>query len=205
MDTEHAALVKQILDGCLSVKTGQRVWINSWDHTLELASNLALESRKRSLEVLLTVQLEDLWLRSMTEAPLELLDNLPAHVAAALEETQAYIFTLGPRKPIPWDKIPVNRRGSVSVWLDTRYDRSRFAEEWAKVARRNKVKMVGIEATLATPERAESMGLDLEEWRRVMFEGCTADPGEMASHGRALRSEERRVGKECRSRWSRYH
>ena len=186
MDTEHAALVKQILDGCLSVKTGQRVWINSWDHTLELASNLALESRKRSLEVLLTVQLEDLWLRSMTEAPLELLDNLPAHVAAALEETQAYIFTLGPRKPIPWDKIPVNRRGSVSVWLDTRYDRSRFAEEWAKVARRNKVKMVGIEATLATPERAESMGLDLEEWRRVMFEGCTADPGEMASHGRAL-------------------
>jgi len=48
------------------------------------------------------------------------------------------------------------------------------------------VRMVGIEATLATPERAESMGLDLEEWRRIMFEGCTADPREMASHGRAL-------------------
>jgi len=136
--------------------------------------------------VLLTVHLEDLWLRSMIEAPLELLDNLPAHIAAALEETQIYVYTLGPRKPIPWDRIPVDRRGSVSVWLDARYDRSRFAEQWAKVARRNKVKMVGIEATLATPERATSMGLDLEEWRRVMFEGCTADPREMASHGRAL-------------------
>ena len=76
--------------------------------------------------MLLTVHLEDLWLRSMIEAPLELLDNLPAHIAAALEETQVYIYTLGPRKPIPWDKIPVERRGSVSVWLDARYDRSRF-------------------------------------------------------------------------------
>jgi leucyl aminopeptidase (aminopeptidase T) len=122
----------------------------------------------------------------MIEAPPELLDNLPAHVAAALEETQIYIYTLGPRKPVPWDKIPVDTRKSVSVWLDARYDKSRFAEQWAKVARKNRVRMVGIEATLATPERAESMGLDLEEWRRVMFEGCTADPGEMASHGRAL-------------------
>jgi leucyl aminopeptidase (aminopeptidase T) len=186
MDPEHAALSKQILDGCLRTKPGQRVWINSWDHTLELASDLALESRKRSLEVLLTVQLEDLWLRSMIEAPPELLDNLPAHLAAALEETQIYIYALGPRKPVPWDKIPVEIRKSVSVWLDARYDRSGFAEQWAKVAKRNKVRMVGIEATLATPERAGSMGLDWEEWRRVMFEGCTADPGEMASHGLAL-------------------
>src|SRR5205807_2289408 len=94
--------------------------------------------------------------------------------------------TLGPRKPIPWNTIPAERRKSVSVWLDTRYDKSRFAEQWAKVARRNKVRMVRIESTLATPERAESIGLDLEEWRRAMFEGCTADPGEMASQGRAL-------------------
>ena len=134
MDTEHVTLSKQILDGCLSTKPGQRVWINSWDHTLELASDLALESKKRGLEVLLTVQLEYLWLRSMMEAPLELLDNLPAHIAAALEETQVYIYTLGPRKPIPWDKIPVDRRKSVSVWLDARYDRSRFADQWARVA-----------------------------------------------------------------------
>ena len=186
MDPEHVALSEQILDGCLKTKPGQRVWINSWDHTLELASDLALESKKRGCEVLLTVQPEELWLRSMIETPLELVDNLPAHLIAALEQTDIYIYTLGPRKPIPWDKIPVDRRSSVSVWLDTRYDKSRFAEQWAKIARRNKVRMVGIEATLATPERAESMGLDLEEWKRIMFEGCTADPGEMASHGRAL-------------------
>src|SRR2546430_9822178 len=30
-------------------------------------------------------------------------------------------------------------------------------------------------------------------------------PGELAPPGRVSRSEERRVGKECRSRWSPYH
>jgi leucyl aminopeptidase (aminopeptidase T) len=122
----------------------------------------------------------------MIEAPLELVDNMPAHFVAALEETDTYIYTLGPRKPIPWDKIPAERRKSVSVWLDTRYDKSRFAEQWAIVARKKKVQMLAIEATLATQDRAEQMGLDLEEWRRVMFEGCTADPKEMDSHGRGL-------------------
>jgi len=186
MDIGYATLSKQILDGCLSTKPGQRVWIHSWDHTLELASDLALESKKHSLEVLLTVQPEDLWLRSMIEAPLELVDNLPAHFVAALEETDIYIYTLGPRKPIPWNTIPAERRKSVSVWLDTRYDKSRFAERWAIVARKKRVKMLAIEATLATKERAEEIGLDLDEWRQVMFEGCTADPKEIASHGHAL-------------------
>ncbi len=186
MDTEHAALSKRILDGCLRTKPGQRVWINSWDHTLKLGSDLAWESRKRGCEVLLTVQPEDLWLRSMIEAPLELVDNLPAHFVAALEETDIYIYTLGPRKPIPWNMIPVERRKSVSVWLDTRYDKSRFAEQWAKVSRNRKVRMLAIEATLATPERAEAMGLEYEEWKRVMFEGCMADPGEMSCYAESL-------------------
>ena len=188
MDTEHAALSKQVLDGCLRTKPGQRVWINSWDHTLKLASDLAWESRKRGCKVLLTVQPEELWVRSMIEAPLELIDNLPAHFVAALEETDLYIYTLGPRRPIPWDKIPAERRKSVSVWLDTRYDKSRFAEEWAIVARKRKVQMLAIEATLATQERAEEMGLDFEEWRRVMFEGCMADPELMSSHRESLLS-----------------
>jgi leucyl aminopeptidase (aminopeptidase T) len=188
MDTEHAALSKQILDGCLRTKPGQRVWINSWDHTLKLASDLAWESKKRGCELLLTVQPEDLWLRSMIEAPLELVDNLPAHLAAALEETDIYIYTLGPRKPIPWNTIPAERRKSVSIWLDTRYDKSRFAKQWAKVSRKRKVKMLAIEATLATPERAEAAGLEYEEWKRVMFEGCMAEPEEMSSHSESLLS-----------------
>jgi leucyl aminopeptidase (aminopeptidase T) len=188
MMSEYEELSKQVLDVCLGIKAGQRIWINGWDHTIDLASGLALECNKRKCPVLVTVQPEDLWLRSIIEAPLELVNRLPAHFAAALEETDVYIFTLGPRKPIPWDRIPAERRKSVSVWLDTRYDKSRFAEEWAKVARRRKVRMLAIEATLATPERAKAAGLEYEEWKQVMFEGCMADPKEMSSHSESLAS-----------------
>src|SRR5207245_11690945 len=145
---EHVMLTKQLLDVSLRTKPGQRMWINSWYPTLELASDLAWESKKRNCEVLLTVQPEDLWLRSMIEAPLELVDNLPAHFAAALEETDIYIYTLGPRKPIPWNTIPAERRKSVSVWLDTRYDKSRFAEQGAIGGRRMGVRRGAIEARL---------------------------------------------------------
>ena len=186
MDTRHSTLSKQVLDACLRVRPRQRVWINSWGHALKLASDLARECKKRGCEVLLTVQPEDVWLQTIIEAPTDLVDSLPAHLAAALEETDAYIFTLGPRKPIPWEKIPSEKRKSVSIWLDTRYDKSRFAQQWAEIARRRKVRMLGIEATLATPERAKALGLDVEEWKRVMFEGCMADPIEMASRGHLL-------------------
>ena len=35
--------------------------------------------------------------------------------------------------------------------------------------------------------------------------GEVADPTELEKHDKLMRSEERRVGKECRSRWSPYH
>ncbi len=186
MSSEYSALSRHILSVCLEVKTGQRVWINSWDHTLDLASELAMNCRKRGCEVLLTVQPEDLWLRSIKESPIEHLDKLPVHMARALEETDVYIFTIGPKNPIPWDTISSDRRKSASIWLDTRYDKSKFAEQWAQIARKRRVRMLAIEATLATPERAESMGFEPVEWRRVMFEGCLADPEQMASLGRPL-------------------
>jgi leucyl aminopeptidase (aminopeptidase T) len=84
--------------------------------------------------------------------------------------------------------IPAERRKSVSVWLDTRYDKSRFAEQWAKVSRKRKVRMLATAATLATPERAMAAGVEYEEWKRVMFEGCMADPEEMSSHSESLLS-----------------
>ena len=46
--------------------------------------------------------------------------------------------------------------------------------------------------------------IDLEHWNRkehFLFFGSMDDP----FFGLTTRSEERRVGKECRSRWSPYH
>jgi aminopeptidase len=172
-DTDSVA--RTAIEVSLNARRGENVLIHGWEHTLDLMSKLAWHCRRRGCNVMLSIQPEDLWFKSIMTSPLNLLENPPDQLIAALEKSQAYVFTLGPRKPIPWKKIPESRRGAVSVWLDRRYDRSRFAAKWATVAKKYGVRMLAIEATLATPERAKSLGLDFNEWRKVMLVGCTAD------------------------------
>lgn len=107
---------------------------------------------------------------------------------SALGKTDFYIFTMGPRNPIPWDFIPKERRGEVSVWLDTRYDESSYARRWARVTKIHKVKMLAIEVTLATPERAKAQGLNYGDWRDVMLWGCMADHKAIAERAKNLDS-----------------
>lgn len=183
MNVNVAELARQVLDVCVSLKNGEHVWINSWDHTLELASSLAWECQKRNCPTILTVQPEDLWLRSVSEAPLDVVDGLPAHQAALLQETDVYIYTLGPRGVDFWDRIPMDRRRLVTRWFA---EKNRFVEKWKAIAQRRRVRMLGIEATLATPERAKALGLDPAEWSRVMFDGCMADYLEVSKRGNAL-------------------
>jgi len=182
-DVAHKAI-----EVSLGVKLGETVWIHGWDHTVDLVSLLAWECRKRGCQVFLTVQPEDFWLRSIIEAPLALMDRLSALQTSILRGTDAYIFTLGPRNPIPWERIPKERRRVVSTWLDERYDRSNFAKEWAVIARGRRVRMLAIEATLATPERAEVLGFNTEKWKEIMLAGCVADYREVARRGRNLTS-----------------
>jgi leucyl aminopeptidase (aminopeptidase T) len=182
-DVAHKAI-----EVSLGVKSGETVWIHGWDHTVDLISLLAWECRKRGCQVFLTVQPEDFWLQSIMEAPLALVDRLSALQASALRETDAYIFTLGPRKPIPWERIPKERHRAVSIWLDERYDKSTFAKEWTMIARDRKVRMLAIEATRATPERADVLGLNYEKWKEIMLAGCVADYHEVARRERNLTS-----------------
>lgn len=184
---DYSVLASQVLDVCLGVKRGEIVWINGWDHTQDLAEELGQESIRRGCHLLSTVQYERIWLRSLIEGPIHQLLQVPPNAKAALEQTDAYVFTLGPRSPIPWDAIPERRRSEVSVWLDTRYDKTAYAREWGRIARANRVKMLAIEATLATPERAAALGLNYERWREVMFEGCIIDHKEMAKRSKMVR------------------
>ncbi len=178
----YDALARQVLDTCLRVKHGDRVWIDTWDHDTQLASKLGSECVKRQCPILTTIRFEDAWTRAIVEAPIELVEHLPAHQAAALAETDVYIFTLGP-KTIPWEKIPAERRRLVTTWF---LEQNKFVEQWKVIAKARRVKMLGIEATLATPEKAKALGLDYGEWRSMMFDGCMADYQAMGKDARAL-------------------
>jgi len=183
---DYSSLASEVFNDCLKVKPGDAVWISSWNHTLDLASALGSECAKRGCPCLMTVQYEDIWLRSISELSKERLKVVSPQMREALAKTDFFIFTMGPRKPIPWDSIPKTKRRLVPVYLDTRYDKSPYAEEWAKISKPRGVRMLAIEATLATPEGAKALGLNYGEWKDVMFQGCLVDHKEIARRSRAL-------------------
>lgn len=192
---DYSRLAKEVFNVSLRVKQGDRVWIQSWDHTLDLAAAIASECSSRACPCLLSIRHEDVWLKSIKRGSTKQLASIAPQEKAALGETDFYIFTMGPRSPVPWDSIPDEKRNEVSVWLDNRYDRSLHARRWAEIAKVNKVKMLAIEATLATPERAKAQGVDYEEWRNVMLRGCMADHRAMAKRARKLTKFMSRRGK----------
>ena len=102
-----------------------------------------------------------------------------------LEETDSYIFTLGPRHPIDWRRIPLERRNLATLWL---LEDNSFVKEWKSITARRRVKMVGIEATLATKERAKAFATDFVNYVRSMYDGCLADSLTMARQAQRLSS-----------------
>jgi leucyl aminopeptidase (aminopeptidase T) len=185
---DYGSLARTVFDVSLRLRSEHRVWIHCWDDSLELAFHLARNARHRGCPTLLTVQPEELWLRSLLELPEKALEVVPPQTAAALGETDVYVFTVGPPTPLRWARIPEERRRLISIWLDTRYDRSPFARSWAKLAIARRVRMIGIEATLATPKRAAALGIDFSAWRKVMVDGCVADYRIVAKQARSLAS-----------------
>jgi leucyl aminopeptidase (aminopeptidase T) len=116
-------------------------------------------------------------MRSLQEIPRKLLETLPAHQAAALEQTDVFIFMLGPRNPIDWDRIPPEKQELANIWF---LESNKYLKEWRKIAQNRSIRTLGIEYCLVTKERASALGLDYEEWRKVMLAGCTVSQREIA-------------------------
>src|SRR5688572_4028242 len=87
--------------------------------------------------------------------------------------------------------VPLPANDPAIFEMDLRALRNRWADRAALPA-------IGAEAMTGADRRAQASGVSEE---RLMEHAGTA----VAAAVRALRSEERRVGKECRSRWSPCH
>lgn len=170
-------LVRQVVEACLDVRNGENIWIHSWDHTIDLASEIAFACQQHGAHPFITLVAEGYWMRSLLETPKELLETLPSHQAAALQQTNAFIFMLGPRSPIEWDKIPNEKRELANVWY---FDSNKYLKSWRKIAQERSVRMLGIEYCLVTKERAQALGLEYTQWREVMLAGCVANQQEIA-------------------------
>lgn len=169
---ENMKLARQAITQCLNVREGENVWIQSWSHTLDLASKIALVCLEERAQPFITLNDENYWTRSLQEASNDFLETLPSTKAAALEQTDAFIFMIGPAKPVDWSKIPPENQELANIWY---LESNKYLDSWRKIARKRPVRMLGIEYCIATPEMASSLRLDYDEWKSVMLDGCLAD------------------------------
>jgi hypothetical protein len=115
---------------CLNVKEGENIWIQSWDHTVKLASEIAFACQQLRANPFVTLLAEDYWMHSLVDSPKRFLEILPQNQAAALEKTDAFVFMLGPRSPIEWSRIPTENWELVNV----RYlGLNRYLDRWLKI------------------------------------------------------------------------
>ena len=108
-----------------------------------------------------------------------------------LDETAVFLETL--------DGVMIGREAYHNPWILTEADRLIFGDD-----RRAPTRNAVLDAFLPYVERELAGGTPLSAMSRHILGLFQGQPGARAWR-RHLRSEERRVGKECRSRWSPYH
>lgn len=189
---ENVRLARQVITQCLKVEEGENVWIHTWNHTVDLASKIATICMERGAQPFITLNDEAYWTRSLKEASRDFLGTLPATKAAALEQTDAFVFMLGPRKPVDWNRIPSRNRELATIWY---LESSKYLDSWRKIAAKRSVRMLGIEYCIATPERARHLGLNYNEWKKVMLAGCLVDQRQIAEKAAELAKAMRKAEK----------
>jgi leucyl aminopeptidase (aminopeptidase T) len=180
---DYAELAHQVVTACLNIKDGENVWIHSWDHTVEVASEVAIACRQKGARPLITISSESYWMWSLREISENVLETLPAHQVAALEQTDVFIFMIGPRTLVDWSKIPSEKQKLANIWF---LELNKYMDAWRKIAQKRGIRMLGIEYCLVTRERAKALGLNYERWRKVMLAGCLADQREIVQRANRL-------------------
>jgi leucyl aminopeptidase (aminopeptidase T) len=175
--SNNEKLADQILTACLNVKEGENVWIHGWDHTIDLASEIAFACKQKGAQPFVTIRTEDCWIRSLRKISKDLLETLPTIETAALGQTDVFIFLLGPKSSIDWSTIPSEKRELANIWF---LESNNYMNAWRDLAKKKSVRMLGVEYCLATKERAQALGLVYEEWKEAMLAGCLVNQQEIA-------------------------
>jgi leucyl aminopeptidase (aminopeptidase T) len=167
---------RNIVTNCLKVRAGENAIIESWDHTMPMASAVVDEVRRVGGRVLLVQNDEDAWWRAVERGQTKLLGQSSAPEWAALKAADVYVNFWGPGDA---DRIEDDPKDALNSAFDWNWP-------WYSVARKAGLRGVRMTEGFATEGRAERWGLDHAQWEENILKGCLTDPGELATRGARL-------------------
>jgi leucyl aminopeptidase (aminopeptidase T) len=178
-ESAPVSLARRLLGPVLSVKAGENVTIESWNHTLPFAAACVAEARDRGAHPLLLLEEESAFWRGI-EAPSRTKQHggAASHEIAALSETDAYVYFSGPADRPRWRGLPEffhrAREPAEAVWLRT--------------ARKAGVRVVHSRLGDASDPQAAFWGVSVATWRGQILRGCLqADLRQIQRDGRRAR------------------
>jgi aminopeptidase len=169
-------LAETVVNTSLRVKPDETVVINTWQHTLPLASQLAYQVRKAGALPLVTLEMDEFWWKSLTELPAENLRKPLRHTLALFDETDAAINIFGPEDPQTYRSVQGSQMGALFESFQKTYER----------IREKKVRSVDLQVGYVTEPRAKTYGFNYEAWRRNVEEASNADYEKIAQVGKKL-------------------
>jgi leucyl aminopeptidase (aminopeptidase T) len=166
---------RNIVTKYLKVRAGENAIIESWDHTMPMASAMVDEVRRVGGKVLLVHNDEDSWWRTIDRKQSKLLGASSAPEWAALKATDVYVSFWGPGDTDRIEKLP-----------DSANDAFDWNWPWYEVARKTGLRGVRMTEGFVTEGRARQWGLNRGRWEESTLRACLVDPKELAKSGARL-------------------
>ena len=169
------AAARNIVTRCLQARAGENAIVESWDHTMPMASAVVDELRRVGGKVLLVRDDEDSWWRSIDRRQAPLLGQSSAPEWAALRAADLYVNFWGPADTDRMERLPES--------ADAAFD---YTPAWYEAARKVGLRGVRMTTGFATERRARQWGRSLPKWEESVARASLVAPEELARRGARL-------------------
>jgi leucyl aminopeptidase (aminopeptidase T) len=174
--TLERAAARNLVRNYLHVRPDENVIVESWTHTLTMASAMVDAVRSVGGRACLAYENEDAWWRAVERKQTKLLGRLTEPDWAALKAADVYVMFWGPGDSARVERTPERYMDETAAWF----------QRWYKVARSTGLRGGRMAMGFVTDTRARHWGVRKEAWMKGLLEACLADPTEMAESGKRL-------------------
>lgn len=179
------SIARRIVHTSLRIHEDDMVLIETWQHKIDLASDIALECLRTGAKPLITLMTDRLWWKALEEVPEQYLRKTPRHILNAIESTTVWIGLGGPEDPTRFREIPSSR-------LEPFFEADKPVAD--KTVER-KIRSLQILLGEVTVQRARAYGFDYDRWLRSTEEAMRVDYPKITELGRRIASKLERSSK----------
>ncbi len=172
-------LADRVVNTSLRIKPDEAVTIHTWQHTIDLANEIAYECRKAGAIPITLLETDDLWWRSLTKLPVENIAKEERHGLKMLEETNANIMLGGPADPMTFRRV---EGAKLAAYFKT-------FETWFEKMRERKIRTAELQVGQVTKQRAKTYGFNYTAWKRIIEKASSVDYNKIAQLGKRVASK----------------